>query len=203
MVSFIEGIWGSGRYRPTQTVQITAQRTHASCAQVFNVPGPSNERVVFVASRMTLSYCTTMVCVLVMPICHPWHNLCLYQSGEHKARRWKASKRPTKDWIMLSNAKRHHDDGPFRPTHCLDEAWSSAKIPTACTMAQPLLPDTEANWLTLPCTRATVGFHRSPQLHGSRAIRLTAWGSARSLLPNLPDRQTPTSSALTSSQTSA
>ncbi len=152
---------------------------------------------------VSVSNSKVMACVVWLSLRHRWHNLCLYRSGEHKARRWKGPKGPTKDWIMFANHRHHQDAGPFRPSQRPDVAWSSANTPAVYTMAQPLLPDDEANWLTLPCTRVTAGFHRSPQSHGSRAIRLTAWGSARSLLPNLPDRQTPPSSALTSSQTSA
>lgn len=123
------------------------------------------------------------------------------KSGEHKARRWKPRKGQTKVWIMVHISQHHQDAGPRKATHRLENAWSST--PAARTMAQFPPPDTKANWLTLPCTRATAGFHRSPQSHGSRAIRLTAWGSARSLLPNLPNRQAPPSSAPASSQTPA
>ena len=161
-------------------------------------PGQRREGAIFI-----VRFFISITYKIFDPLRHRWHNLCLYRSGEHKARRWKGPKGPTKDWIMFANHRHHQDAGPFRPTQCPDVAWSSANPPAVYTMAQPLLPDDEANWLTLPCTRVSAGFHRSPQSHGSRAIRLTAWGSARSLLPNLPDRQTPPSSALTSSQTSA
>jgi len=104
---------------------------------------------------------------------------------------------------MVHISQNHHDAGSLRPTQRPENAWSSTHSPAACMMVQPLLPDDEANWSTLPCPRATAGFHCSPQSHGSRAIRLTAWGSARSLLPNLPNRQAPPSSMPASSQTPA